>query len=258
MVMQYNKEGLTRLGDHDLAKMIESAHDAFRKRHPGMNDLPLPHLATPASDEASAVETRIVAQTSEPAFEIPTVSKELYAQTKEALAKEGYTFVVDIEPVSIGQLATGEETSQRFAYVNPSENMRAIVPPKMEVAINPENLRIKNSESKSTDTQIRMIQREETALKGKLSQEVRDLINMRMQNASVLAQLDGEYEKETGEVLFTNWFGRTDDQTIPGRVANVGRYNPTSRLLVRYWDRDLGYDVVFAVPVVVLPRQSAV
>lgn len=191
-------------------------------------------------------------------FEIPTVSEEQYLKTREALAKEGYAFVVDILQVSIGQLATDEATSQRFGYVNPSENMRAMVPPRMEVAINLQNLRIKNSNYKSTDAQIKMIKGEEASLKGKLPQEVRNLISMRMQNASVLAQLDDKHERETGKALFTNWFGRTDDQTVPGSVAGVGRRGPTSGLGVGDWYRGGGLGSVFAVPVVVLPRKLAV
>lgn len=189
-------------------------------------------------------------------FEIPTVSEEVYTQAREALAKEGFTFVVGIEPISVGQLATDRVTGRRFSYVNPSEGMRAIVPQQMEVAINPRNLRVRNSNRKSTDTQIRMIQEEEARLRGKLPEDVRDLISMRIQHASVLAQLDARYKEETGNVVFTDWFGRTDDQTSPGRVAFVGRIDPSIGLDVDGWSRAGGSDSVFGVPVVVLPRKS--
>jgi len=201
---------------------------------------------------------RQTAITPEPRFEIPTVSEALYTQTREALAKEGYTFVVGIKSVSIGQLAADEATSRRFDYFNASEDVCAIVPPQMEVAINPNKLRIKKSNSKSTDTQIKKIQKEETTLKGKLPQEVRNFISMRMQNASVLMQADFKYQEETGEVLFTNWFGRTDDEASPDLVINVGRADPTSRLSVGAWVRGDGYGPLFAVSVVVLPRKLAV
>ena len=149
-------------------------------------------------------------------------------------------------------------TKQRFGYVNASENMRAIVLQQMEVAVNPKKLKIKNSNSKSTDTQIEMLKKEEAALRLKLPQEVRHLISMRMQNASVLAQIDDRYQKQTGKVLFTNWFGRTDDQTVTGIVAGVGRSDPTSGLDILGWVRDFGRGLVFAVPVVVLPRKLTV
>ena len=191
-------------------------------------------------------------------LEIPTVTEGLYLETREALAKKGYTFVVAIKSLSIGQLVSDPIENYRFGDVSPSENMRDIVPQQMEVAINPGDLRIKGSNFKSTDAQIGMIKDEEAGLKNELSQEVRDLISMRMQSASVLAQLDHEYQKETGRVLFTNWFGRTDDQTVPGLVAYVGRNDPAIRLLVHAWPRDLGPGHLFAVSTVVLPRQLAV
>lgn len=225
-----------------------AATEAGRKLLGIHGDISFPSVATP-------VEARATTQIPEPASEIPTVSAELYVKTRKALAKKGYTFIVDILPVSIGQLAKDEATNQR---VNASENMRAIVPPQMEVAINPKNLRIKNSNSKSTEDQIRMLKEEEKALKVKLPQEIRDIISIRMQTASVLAQVDAKYQKKTGKVLFTNWFGRTDDQTIPGGVVIVGRFDSASRLDVCVWPRGYGVDFVFAVPVVVLPRKLAV
>ncbi|MBF8249549.1 MAG: hypothetical protein HW400_150 [Candidatus Levybacteria bacterium] len=191
-------------------------------------------------------------------FEIPAVSEELYMKTREALAKEGYTFIVDILPVSIGQMVTDKATSQHFGYVNPSENMRAIIPLQMEVVINPKKLRIKGSNSKSTDTQIEIIKNEGTKLKNKLPQEVKNLVSMHMRNASVLAQLDCKYQQETGKVLFTNWYGRTNDQIVSGHVAYVGRHAPASLLDVSDWSRGVGRDSVFAVPVVVLPRKLAI
>lgn len=78
-----------------------------------------------------------------------------------------------------------------------------------------------------------------------------------MQNASVLAQLDFKYQEETGKVLFTDWFGRTDDQTVSGGVVGVGRFDPTSRLVVCGWPRDRGSSIVFAFHAVVLPQKLA-
>lgn len=213
-------------------------------------------LAKGQNDAASAEKPTV--QASESKLEIPTVSEEMYAKIREALAKEGYTFVVNILPSSVGQLATDSLTSQRFGYVNSSENMRAIVPLQMEVAINPKRFRIPKSNSKSTDVQIGMLAEEERALQAKLPQEVRNLIRIPIQSTSVLAQLDDKYEKETGKLLFTSWFGRTDDQTVPGGVAGVGRLGPADGLRVVVWFRGRGYGSVFVVPVVVLPRKLVV
>lgn len=239
-----------RRGSPEMADYLENGAQIARK-------LGVPE-SFPITETAIPAEAIAVLKTSEPKFEIPIVSKELYEKTCEALAKEGYTFIVNILPVSIGQLAVNELANQRFAYANSSENMRAIVPPQMKVAINPENLKIKNSNSKSTDEQIRMLTEKEADLKAKLPQGIRDNISMVLQNASVLVQLDIKYQNGTGKPLFTNWFGRTDDQTVPGFVALVGRDDPSSGLYVHVWGRDDGGGVVFAVPVVVLPRKLAV
>lgn len=237
--------------------MLERLEQAFRgTKHPG--DLERADTVATWLKERGRDISLLSVETPGTSFEIPTVREELYTRTLEALAKEGYTFVVDILPVSIGQLATDKATSQRFGYVSASENMRAIIPPQMKVAINPNNLRITNSNSKSTDTQIEMIKEEEAALKGKLPQEVRNLISMRIKNASVLAQLDDKYQKKTGKVLFTNWSGRTDDQTVPDVVVGVGRVTPTSGLHVVGWGRSFGRADIFVVPVVVLPRKLVV
>lgn len=41
MAMNYTEQGLRRLGDKDLAKIISGIHDVFRSRHPEMTDIPL-------------------------------------------------------------------------------------------------------------------------------------------------------------------------------------------------------------------------
>ena len=206
---------------------------------------------------------RWIKATPETSFEIPAVSEELYMQTREALAKEGYTFVVAIEPLSIGQLVSDPVKSQRFDYVDPSENIGAIVAPQMEVAIDPTHIRIESSNHLSTDKSIEEIKQQEAALKARLPQEVRNLISMRIQNASVLAQLDDQYQKETGKVLFTDWHGRTDDRTVRGLDTGVGRNGRTAGLRVNGWlvggdwPNVHGHDPIFAVLIVVLPRKLA-
>lgn len=137
--------------------------------------------------------------------------------------------------------------------------MRANVPPQIEVAINPNNFRIEGSNNLSTGDQFEKIKKQETILKYKLPENVRGIISMIMpEHASILAQLDFEHQKRTEKVLFTDWFGRTDDQTVPGYVAHVGRYDPTYRLGVNDWHRGGRHVYVFAVSVVVLPRKLVI
>ncbi len=192
-------------------------------------------------------------------LEIPIVNEGLYNKTREALEKQGLSFIVAIAPESIGQLAARTETGSFFGYINSSRQMRSNVPPQIELAIDPNNFRIANSNNLPTDVQFEWIKGEETILKGKLPADVRNVISLlRPKHASILAQLDFGHQKRTGKVLFTDWFGRTDDQTVPGYVARVGRSHPTLRLGVGDWSRGSGGGDVFAVSAVVLPRKLAV
>lgn len=189
--------------------------------------------------------------------EISSVTERLYLKTREALAKTGYLFVVAIEPLSLGQLVGSRKTRNRFGRVNDSLVLRATVPQQMEIAINPKNLRIANSNLKSAPEQARMIQQEEEILKDKLPGKLRGLISMRVQSASVQAQLDIKYQKETGRVIFTDWYGHTDSLTGYGVAVDVGRDYPTGRLRIGDWyeERD---PHVFAFPAVVLPPRKLV
>lgn len=105
-----------------------------------------------------------------------------------------------------------------------------------------------------------MIREKEAALKGELPEEVRNfnVISMRMLNASGIAQLDFKYQQQTGNSLLPDYFARTDDQTVPGYVASVGRVNPSYGFSVDAWLRGLGHVDIFAVSSVVLPRRLAV
>lgn len=215
-------------------------------------------MAVDGQEAAENISEKQTVQTPETRVEIPAVSKELCAKTREALAEQGYTFVVAIQPLSVSQLESDTVIFQRFGYINPLGSGRDIVPPQMEIAINPNSLRIKDSNNLTTDQQMVEIEKRKSALKAKLPQEVRDLIGMSMLNASVLAQLDEKYQKETGRVLFTDWCARTDDPTVPGFVANVGRVVPTHKLRIDDWYRDRAGGDVFAFDAVVLPRELAV
>ena len=59
-------------------------------------------------------------------------------------------------------------------------------------------------------------------------------------------------------MLFTNWFGRTDDQTSLRSNARVGRNDQTRKLEIVDWFRDKGHGGTFAVFAVVLPRRLLV
>lgn len=203
-------------------------------------------------DQASKVDQPIKAPTETPkSFEIPTVSEEVYKRTIEALAEEGINFRITIEPKSLGQLFEEEnsrEQGNRFGYINSSTSLRAIVPPQMEVAIDPNNFKIGGSNNLSTANQIKKILERERILKDvlrtKAGDEVANAISimpMIKGSSSVLSQLDFAYQDKEGKLLFPDFHGRTDDQSVSGFVAHVGRAGPAGRLRVRGWGRGSWY-----------------
>lgn len=192
--------------------------------------------------------------------EIPTVGEGLYAQTREALAKIGLTFVVAIEPVSIGDLLEDSATKGRFGFVGSFRTMREVVPSQMEVAIDPRNVKIAESNNLSIDVQLRRIEVWRAALKRKLPQKVGDVIKVRMPSASVLAQLDFAYQRRTGKPLLPDYFARAKDPVFDS-VVDVGREDSQddNRLVIsgHGWAYGDGHPSVFAVPVLVLPHKLA-
>jgi len=250
MAMNYEKasRGIPQAEAEKYATGIGLINDSARS-------LKRKNLLPDAFSEAKAPVIKI----SKSAFEIPTVSEEQYTETREALEKLGFNFVVTLNPQSIDQLANAPTTAPLFGYINPSDKMRSNLPPQMEIAIDPNHFRIEGSNNLSTTDQFKKIKEQEVILKEKLPENIRNVISMlRPKHASILAQLDFEHQKRTRRVLFTNWFGRTDDQTVPGFVAIVGRYVPASRLDVFGWNRFYGNILVFAVSTVVLPQKLAV
>lgn len=199
--------------------------------------------------------------------EIPTVSENVYNRTREAVKKSGCNFIVPIRSVSIKDLLAEDELreqrgeARRLGYVDDSKSskrMLATVPPKMEVAINPARFKIVGSNYRSIDEQKAMIRKEETRWKEGLPEDVRPLVSMRMVYPSTLSQLEDAYMDKEGKLLFSDYFVRTDVETVPGVVARVGRFDPTRQRDVDDWNRDDGNCIVFAVSVVVLPRKLGV
>lgn len=189
-------------------------------------------------------------------IDIPTVTPEVYAQVVESLKKVGITFKAPIQEASMNELMK-QDTKNRLGYVNDSESMRATVPPAMEVAINPNKVRIEGSNNLPTDDQKDLIAQYEQEIKQQLPKDVRNLISIIMADPSTDSQLEDAYMDQTGKQLFPNFFARTDVEMVSGYVAGVGRSVPTYPRSVADWFRDDGYGSVFAVPVVVLPRVSA-
>lgn len=197
-----------------------------------------------------------IERTTRYSIDIPTVTPEVYAQVVESLEKVGITFKAPIREASMNELMK-QDTKNRLGYVNDSKSMRATVPPAMEVAINPNQVRIEGSNNLPTDDQKDMIAQYEVKIKQQLPEDIRNLISIIMADPSTDSQLEDAYMDETGNLLFPNFFARTDVETVSGYVARVGRDGPADPRNVVGWRRVHGAAYVFAVPVVVLPRVLA-
>jgi len=192
----------------------------------------------------------------------PRVSEALYRQTLETLGKKGYSFFY-INPHSINRLLSDQTTKQLFGEITYcSEETRSDVPPKIIVAIDPNNLIIEERglvwPTKMRTIQGRIAERE-AALKSKLPKKVGDVISIIVsKHASILVQLDFEYQQRTGRVLFDGWFGYIDGNDQTGiEPVYVGRYGSTGGLDVIDRNRDEGSARVFDFPVVVSPLTSS-
>lgn len=190
------------------------------------------------------------------AIDIPTVSAEVHAKVVEAVKKTGYTFTAPIRPISMKDLID-KDSRNRLGYVNDSKIMRATIPPEMEIAINPQKVRIERSNDLSLDQQKEKIKQAEAQWMKGLPEDIRPFVSMRMVDPSTLSQLEDVYIDDTGKLLFPDFFARTDVETVPGEVASVGHDAPASRRDVTSWVHYAGNASIFAMPVVVLPRVSA-
>lgn len=191
-------------------------------------------------------------------IEIPTVSEEIYAETRRAVetAIPG-VFITQIRSVSIEDLLTEDliRVQRRLGYVNDSRTMRATVPPEMEVFINPKAVRIEESNRLSTDKHKTRIAEAQANFRERLPEKVRHFVNMYMVDPSTYSQLEDAWMDAGKGLLFPDFFARTDVETVRGGVAGVGRFGPGYRRRVRGWLRGRGVGLVFAVPVGVLPRK---
>lgn len=243
MAMQYNKEGLTRLGDHDLAKIIEGAHDAFRKRHPDMNDLPLPSIATPASNAIVAVEQPTLISP-----EAPVEIKRFTQEQREALEKEGFV----IYGLTGQSIKTLRESGRKFwsNWHNALPDFEALGSMHSEVAINPSKLFLPRSNDKTLAQQEEMVSKFSQDI-GKKVQGVKAIIGGVPDYAELaFVHLDATQEYLFGAKYNYN-YARTKTPTSSSDVAHVGNFDRDDGLVADDWRRDVGDGGVHAAPLVV-------
>lgn len=196
------------------------------------------------------------------AIEIPQVPQGVYEETRRAVEATG-AFITSIRPLSIQDLLREDrkrmEGERRFSdWINPSQLMWATVPPNMEAFIDPQNVRIEDSNSLPTGLQKELIAQARAEFRLQLPEAVRFLVGLQMVDPSTYFQLEDAWMAAGRGLLFPDFFARTDVKTVEGGVADIGRIEPSDQRKIIGHNRNLGHRKVFAVPVGVLPRKLAV
>lgn len=165
-------------------------------------------------------------------FREPTVEE------KEKFGTMGYDIFLPTKAKTLHAVVEENQDyfwSDELDYVNTRPNLRDYVPPTLTVALRSKDLFLSNSFGKSQTIQLERHEAESQDLQ-KVLPDARNI----MLPASVDAQLDLAYFKETGQVLFRDRFVRALDETSDVSVAHVGRARPASRLDVPGWRRGRG------------------
>lgn len=197
-------------------------------------------------------------------IEIPTVSEEVYVETRRAVETAiPNVFIAPIRSATMESLLAEERQREqrgeprRLGYVNDSKTMRATLSPAMEVFIDPTAIRIEGSNYLSTDEQKAEIAKVAARYRERLPEALRGYVDWHMVDPSTMSQLEDAWMDAGNGLLLPDFYARTDVETVGGGVAGVGRIVPGRQRLVSDWNRDLGYGHVFAVAVGVLPQKLA-
>lgn len=200
---------------------------------------------------------------------------ETQERRREALRKEGYTFFLKIKPKSFAQLVEENpnyfEGEPLFLKWRPSGIKSLIlkfpswvkfIPQEVELAINPSQLFLPDSNGDSQGTQMKMIKAHGVELRKR--NPYLEGVRFEMPHASVVAQLDRAYqEANNGEKLLKDCMVRTLDNNYSGILpmyVNVGRESSGDRLQFNNKSVLPGFKSIFglqvvAMPVAVLPQR---
>lgn len=183
--------------------------------------------------------------------DLRTATYELLSQLREPLPEErealkGYLYF-PISAKSLAQVMADDRAY--FEYVYPLERLRSYtLPGDFVVAVNPQMLRLPNSNNSSQAKQLRMTGEYSKKSIEPLAPHAKAI----MLPATALAQMDIAYQKgHQGEKLFLDFWVCALDEAVSPRVALVGRGHPVDRLHVDGWYADDGFPRVWALPAVV-------
>jgi len=227
MAFQHLERNLKRSGDTDLAKIAIGLRDAWRQRHLGQKDIPLPTVAR------TAVET-----------EAPEIQR-FSTEAREALEARGFV-VYELTGQSIKSLR-----DQRHPFWSTWHKdypqFEALPSRKSEVAIDPSKLFIPRSNNKTLAEQLEAVRKFSDGLNIPGVEAV-------LGEAADYTELAFTHLDKTGKRLFGSDYGfnYTRTQTrVEGLVASVGDLYADHGLDVDHWYPSNRHGDLFAAPLVV-------
>ncbi len=206
--------------------------------------------------------------------QMPEVDETTYSRFKGELERQGYTFFVQIRPISVPELlkeddqraALGKERIFEVNRVDPlvdpvdlSGEMKTSIPPEIEIAISPGRAKILEGHGLHADAQKKIIEEDERKrLADNMPEVLQGLVSVRMPTASEIVQVYMAYKEKYGVSLFEGWFARAADKLSPEKgLARVGQYPTDKGMRVRGPDRKKGVNDVYPFAVVVMPTKAA-
>lgn len=251
MAMQRIEEELRRIGERDLADMVNGVHRKYTHRGHG-KDIDFPEATGEAQKAIVEVKPAITdrLQRIQATFELLTEVREPLPSEREALEAKGFVFF-SIKAKSLFVVVAenqGYFWGGELGFIYDRPQLRDYTPPAMIVGMNPTQLAIKDSFNESQTRQLELIEKYS-------AQHIEpDFPGAKaiMLPVCVYAQADLVYARErNGEKLFKHVYARALDQSLGPYVTFIGRDDPNYLLDVRSWVADDGRSVVGAVPAIV-------
>ena len=221
---------------------IKSMND-LAKQLVAKGDLPQDFTTTTRREQAPFVD--LIQQT----YEILTQLREPTPGEKKALEDRGQVFL-PLESKTYAQVVAADQAHywpDELNYANGKPALRDYsLPVAAEVGLNPGELVVPDSFSKSKQVQLEMAEERSQALQAEFPDA-----RVIMLPSTGYAQADHAYKEKTGEVLLKNYFARALDQLSEAHSADAGRGGPAKGFNVCDWDAQHGTPNLGLVPAVV-------
>lgn len=178
------------------------------------------------------------------------IMPEISEVTRQKLVEDGHIVFASIEPLSLAEIAKDVKYKQYLGIINDSPTILAAVPPRTQIAFDPNKLFIAGSNDANPTEQSEKIAAENKALQNDLGRN--DVaISWWPGMASAMVQMEYQYRESTGKSLIASpqglpFYLRTIDTTRKAGVIDVGRGAPQYQLVVDDWQGSTSSHYVYA------------